>query len=360
MDLLKHGSLLAGRYRIGKRLGAGGTSEVYLADAAEGNGQPARQVAVKVLRPDRALSSESVARFQREARVVSQLRHPNLLEVFDFGEDQGRWYLVMERLEGIELTEAIELKGTYDLDEAASILDAVLSALDSTHSYGLVHRDVKPSNIFLARTVAGEILVKLVDFGIVQEVASGNVHLTETGFLVGTPGYVSPEQARGATIDARSDLYSLGCVMFEMLAGRPPYINPSPIKLLQEHVFAPVPSPRDFKLDLKYADQADAFLARALAKSPGDRYSSAEEMRTALAKMVASLGGPHESAPITLPPNSIGHSFGDNSPHLRHASRRATAKVAKAIESSKPPFVRLAMVAAASAILAAGLMHFLR
>ncbi len=294
------GTLITERYRVERKVGAGGMGTVYAADDLTAG----RKVAVKVLSRMYSRDQRVVERFQREARMASQARHPNIIEVSDLGQTRdGRWYIAMELLDGLDLHEAINLKRTYEPAELSPVLDPVLSALEAAHALGLVHRDLKPENIFLARTPDGEIVVKLLDFGVVKVPPEGaQAHLTRTGTIVGTPEYMAPEQAMDAAVDRRADLYSLGCVAYTMLCGESPFADKSTLLVLTGHVVRPPVPPSVRRPSLPSAQAVDEFLGRALEKKPDKRYQSAAEMRAALAVLAAQAGDPDAAArPITLP-----------------------------------------------------------
>jgi serine/threonine-protein kinase len=298
-EVLEPGSMVDGKYRIEQRLGSGGMGVVYAAWHTELD----RPVALKVISRRHTSDKRLVERFRREARIASQARHPNIVEVLDLGLYEDRWYLAMELLEGIDLHDAIVLKKTYDPPEVLSVLDPVLSALDHAHSLGLVHRDLKPENIFLARLPSGDIQVKLLDFGVVKVPDVGaQSQLTRTGTVVGTPEYMAPEQAMDATVDARADLYAAGCVVYAMLCGRPPFVDKSILRVLSAHVASEPKPVAVMRPGLKQARRVDVTLMKALAKNPDQRYQSAQEMRKAFTELAAALGNPrYVSERITLP-----------------------------------------------------------
>jgi eukaryotic-like serine/threonine-protein kinase len=281
-DALAPGALLGGRYRIGKQLGKGGMGTVYSARHVD----LGRDIALKVIARRHARDERVIARFRREARAAAQARHPNIVDVIDLGEADGRWYLAMELLDGIDLAQAIALKRVYEPAELPSVLDPVLAALDSAHAIGLVHRDLKPENIFLARTTGDDAHVKVLDFGVVKVIDEGaEKHLTRTGTVVGTPEYMAPEQAQGGVVDARADLYAIGCVAYNMLTGRPPFSDASILAVLAAHVCnEPVP-PSQLRPALPASRKVDAFIEKALAKRADDRFQTAAEMRAALKEL---------------------------------------------------------------------------
>ena len=220
------GSTLAGRYLIEARVGAGAMGSVYRAQQAG----LSRPVAIKILNRDRSAAGDTVQRFRREAQAMSALHHPNTVRVFDFGStDDGLLYLAMELLEGESVTQRLFRGGALGVKEAVMLAQAVLRSVGEAHAHGLVHRDLKPDNIFLAR-VQGEPLpvVKVLDFGIAKAVdGERKIDQFETldGTVFGTPRYMSPEQAAGKPLDNRSDLYAVGIMLFEFLAGRPPFVD---------------------------------------------------------------------------------------------------------------------------------------
>ncbi len=221
------GRVLDGRFEIIRRIGAGGMGSVYLARQTSMD----REVAVKVLHPDRVNDKDARHRFRIEAAAVSRLRNPHTISVFDFGEDQdGGLFLVMELLDGKPLSEIISVSSQVPVDTAVSIVDQVLESLIEAHALGVLHRDLKPDNIFVKEKSDGTVFVKVLDFGIAK-VMGGNVSSkTFAGVVFGTPAYMSPEQVMGKELDARTDLYALAVMLFEMLVGRVPITGKNPMK----------------------------------------------------------------------------------------------------------------------------------
>src|SRR4051794_18783583 len=215
MDSTSH----LGDFRLERELGRGGMGIVYLAEETN----LGRWVALKVIAPDLAGDAEFRARFEREARVAAGLDHPNVVPLFAAGEVEGQLYLSMRHVDGTDLKTLLQQRGRLDYPEATAIVAQVGSALDAAHAGGLVHRDVKPGNILLARTGEGGYHAYLTDFGITKDSSSQTVGLTNTGQWVGTVDYISPEQLNSSSIDARSDVYSLGCVLYQALSGQSPY-----------------------------------------------------------------------------------------------------------------------------------------
>ena len=269
------GTLLGGRYEVEDVLGWGGMAEVYLArDRRLG-----RRVAVKVLRHQLATDSRFLARFRREARAAASVRDPRIVAIHDTGSHAGCPFIVMEHVPGRTLAELIRAEGPLDPRRAAGIAEAVAVALAAAHTRGIVHRDVKPSNVMV--TPQGD--VKILDFGIAR--ALRWTPLTDTPGAQGTPEYLSPEQARGDAVDARSDIYSLGVVLYEMLTGRPPFTGESAIGVAYKHVEESPSPPEALRPGVPPALAGVAM--RCLAKHPADRYPRAGKLRADLARFLA-------------------------------------------------------------------------
>jgi hypothetical protein len=264
-----------------------------------------RSVAVKVLAPHLVWEKESVERFVREARSAAKLKHPGIVTIYDVGQEGGWYYFVMEYLEGEMLTAVIEQRGPLPPDEAVRILRPLADALDYAHHRGLVHRDIKPGNVHIGL----EEHVTLTDFGIAR--AAQESRLTATGTIVGTPEYMSPEQVRGLTADARSDQYSLAVVAYEMLSGRVPFEADSTLALLHMVAYEPPPPIHEVRADLPVGVQT--VLARALAKQPGDRYATAREFVDALERAMAGEEVAESLAMTVQPPApaSVAETFGE-------------------------------------------------
>jgi eukaryotic-like serine/threonine-protein kinase len=261
-----------GRYEVDREIGKGGNARIFLARDPSG-----RAVALKILHPE-LLVSVAADRFLREIRLASQLDNPHIARILDSGEREWLVYYVMSFVEGATLRERMDTLRCLPIVETLRIACDVLEALDHAHGHGIIHRDVKPANIVLSAEGA-----VLLDFGIARAVvASGTDQLTRSGIAVGTSTYMSPEQITAvADIDPRSDLYSVGCVLFECLAGQPPFMHRNEAVVLQLHLTQPVPDVRRLRSDTP-AELA-AGIAKAMAKSPGDRWRSALEMRDGLA-----------------------------------------------------------------------------
>jgi len=267
------GRVLAGQFRIDALLGQGGMGSVYKGVQLSVN----RPVAIKLITPTAPNQDDLVKRFRREAEATARLSHPNTVRLFEFGvTDTHELYMVMELLEGSDLAQQLQSAGRMPLAESLLSTRQVLSALSEAHAHGIVHRDLKPGNVFLSRVQGGAIFVKVMDFGIAGiEQAQETRKLTMTGAVMGTPAYMSPEQAQGKAVDARSDLYSLGVMLFEMLSGRLPFEADTVVSLLLAHVTQPPPRLAEVGLDFPQMDAVQRLLDSLLAKDPNARPVSA-------------------------------------------------------------------------------------
>ncbi len=259
------GALFDGRYKIIKKLGAGGMATVYLAEDQE----LGRRIAIKILNAKHASDTQFVERFRREASSAAGLSHPNIVQIYDRGNAEGTYYIAMELIDGRSLKELVVQRGPSPILVAVNYGRQILAALRFAHRNGVVHRDIKPHNVL----VDDEGRIKVTDFGIARAGAS---EMTEVGSIIGTAQYLSPEQARGAPVDDRSDLYSVGVLLYELLTGEAPYNGDTPVEIAMKHLSA-VPEPPSAKRP-EVPPELDAVVLRALAKSPDDRYQSAEEM----------------------------------------------------------------------------------
>lgn len=270
-------TIFDGRYRIVRKLGSGGMATVYLAEDQE----LGRRVAIKILNERHANDEQFVERFRREAKNAAGLSHPNIVSIYDRGEAEGTYYIAMEHLDGRNLKELIAARGPAPVHIAVEVGRQVLAALAHAHKNGIVHRDIKPHNVM----VDGDRRVKVTDFGIARAGAS---QMTEAGSIVGTAQYLSPEQARGSQVDPRSDLYSVGVVLYELLTGKVPFTGDSPVEIAMRHLSDTPPPPSEVKDGIPH--ELDMVVMRALAKDPETRYQSAEEMNADLERVARGLG----------------------------------------------------------------------
>ncbi|WP_329464169.1 Stk1 family PASTA domain-containing Ser/Thr kinase [Streptomyces sp. NBC_01431] len=290
---------LGGRYELGQVLGRGGMAEVYLAhDTRLG-----RTVAVKTLRADLARDPSFQARFRREAQSAASLNHPAIVAVYDTGEDYvdnvSIPYIVMEYVDGSTLRELLHSGRKLLPERTLEMTIGILQALEYSHRNGIVHRDIKPANVMLTRT--GQ--VKVMDFGIARAMGDSGMTMTQTAAVIGTAQYLSPEQAKGEQVDARSDLYSTGCLLYELLTVRPPFVGDSPVAVAYQHVREEPQPPSNF--DAEITPEMDAIVLKALVKEPEYRYQSADEMR---ADIEAYLDGQPVAATAAL--GAVGYGNG--------------------------------------------------
>ena len=283
--------LLGGRYELDGVVGRGGMAEVYRARDIRLD----RIVAIKTLRADLARDQIFQARFHRESQSAASLNHPSIVAVYDTGEDMATGvpvpYIVMEYVDGRTVRDLLQEGHRLLPERSLEIIDGVLRALDYSHQAGIVHRDIKPGNVMVTRN--GDI--KVMDFGIARAMSDAQATMTQTAQVIGTAQYLSPEQARGERVDSRSDLYSTGCLLYELLTGRPPFTGDSPVAIAYQHVREnPVPPSR---VDPDVPPWADAIVLKAMAKSPADRYQTAADMRADLQR--AASGMPVAAAPPT-------------------------------------------------------------
>jgi serine/threonine protein kinase/beta-lactam-binding protein with PASTA domain len=283
--------LLGGRYQVGELLGYGGMAEVHRGrDLRLG-----RDVAIKMLRTDLARDATFQERFRREAQNSAALNHPAIVAVYDTGEEispagEKQPFIVMEFVNGRTLKEVLAQEQRLQPRKALEIIADICAALEFSHRHGIIHRDIKPGNVMITQN--GQ--VKVMDFGIARALASGATTMTQTSAVIGTAQYLSPEQARGEAVDARSDVYAAGCVLFELLVGNPPFVGDSPVSVAYQHVREDPKAPSEINHEV--SPDVDAIVLKALAKNPVNRYQSAQEMRADALRAVA--GRPVLATPV--------------------------------------------------------------
>ena len=271
------GQVLADRYHILRRIGEGGMGRVYLAEHIKMR----RQCAVKVMSPSLLSDGESVARFGREASNAARIIHPNVATVFDYGESDGLVYIVMEYVDGEPLSRVLSREAPLPLDRAIELVRQIADGLGAAHELGIVHRDLKPDNILIAQTLGGRVVVKIVDFGIAKVLEDdAGAGLTRTGHVVGTPEFMSPEQLLGDKVDARSDLYALGCIFHLMLTAAPP-LSASTREQMVKRRLSEDPAPVS-ALNPTVPDSVSRIVTRLLARTPAERYGSAADVHHAV------------------------------------------------------------------------------
>jgi eukaryotic-like serine/threonine-protein kinase len=305
------GRLLAGRYRVARKLGAGGMGTVWAA-VQENLG---REVALKVVRADLLDDQAAVERFHREARTVSTLQHPHIVGIYDFATEGPLQFIVMELLRGDTLRARLESRGRLGTRASIGVVRDVASALAAAHAAGVIHRDLKPDNVMLVEAAGRPDFVKILDFGVAKLLdAKGGARmptLTQQGMMVGTPGYMAPELVlHGVTDDPRSDLYALGVLWFEMVVGRALFEANTAVGLVMKHATEPAPRPTEAAPHVEVPPQIEEVIVRLLAKDPADRPKSAAALVAALDELL--MTAPNTPAPIvvappapnTLPPSS--------------------------------------------------------
>ncbi|HKV58922.1 MAG TPA: protein kinase [Ktedonobacteraceae bacterium] len=293
------GTLIAGRYEIREHIATGGMASVF----KTWDHRVERLVAIKVLRSLDKNDLRAVERFRREARAAAALAHPNAVTIYDFIEEYGQYFLVMEYIPGPTLKQLIAQRRHLQSQETLEIAAQVCAVLQVAHARGFIHRDIKPQNIMLVSTgstaTTGSLLVKLTDFGIVR--VAEDAGLTNSGIVLGTADYLSPEQARGEKLTASSDLYSLGVVMFEMLTGRPPFVGPTAVSIAMQHASTYPPSLRLFNANVP--PSLEQIINRVLEKEPEDRFLSAAEMQQGLRQCARELNERGKSATAPVAPH---------------------------------------------------------
>ncbi len=284
------GTLIAGRYRVDEVIGIGGFGAVYRCNQLNMD----QTVAVKVLKSEHLKSLEHVKRFTREARAASMLKHPNTIRIFDFGKHEDRdLYLAMEYLEGETLAARLEQALTLPAPVLVHIMVQICHSLTEAHGAKLIHRDLKPENIVLLPVAGDPNFVKVLDFGIAKledTHPDKQTKLTEAGMIMGTPTYMSPEQARGEVLDTRSDIYALGVMMYEALVGEPPFVGDSPMTVLIKHIKDPPKPPTGVRPDLEIPRSIEVAVLKCLEKAPDDRFQSASDLATALRRAMETTG----------------------------------------------------------------------
>ncbi len=275
------GTIFANKYEITGYIGAGGMSQVYLAKDLLVN----RNVAIKIMHAGRELNSHSIVRFQQEARAAGQLSHTNIASVFAFDvTEDNEPYLVMDYVDGKSLSDLIESEGPLEANRAANLLEQMLDGLLHAHYRGVIHRDLKPGNIIVTKDETGKEVVKIVDFGIAKITnPEHEIKLTQTGDIFGSPQYMSPEQCGGKVVDARTDLYSLGCIAFEMFTKRPPLTAENALQIFSLRLTEDAPTMSAAYPDLSIPSMLNDFVAQLLVRDPAGRYQSAEQAKLDLA-----------------------------------------------------------------------------
>jgi serine/threonine protein kinase len=321
------GSVLAERYHILKRIGEGGMGRVYLGEHVKMN----RQCAIKVMSPALVNDSESASRFAREASSAARIIHPNVAAVFDYGESDGLVYLVMEYVDGEPLSRLLAREAPFALERAVDLARQIADGLGAAHELGIVHRDLKPDNILVTRSKSGREVAKVVDFGIAKAMQEGaGEALTRTGLVIGTPEFMSPEQLLGDPIDARSDLYALGCILHLMLTAAPAFDAPTREQMIKRRLSENPPHAQE--LDPGIPDSIDRVIVKLLARTPDERYGSAAEVRDALSgvhtRRLSSDGSvlPRKETPRSAQTIVFGAASSDDATAARAAARAAVLK----------------------------------
>ncbi|WP_072805787.1 Stk1 family PASTA domain-containing Ser/Thr kinase [Rhodococcoides yunnanense] len=338
---------LSSRYELGEILGFGGMSEVHLARDERLD----RDVAIKVLRADLARDPTFYLRFRREAQNAAALNHPAIVAVYDTGEAETEAgplpFIVMEYVDGNTLRDIVRAEGPMAPRRAMEVIADVCAALDFSHRNGIVHRDVKPANVMINNAGA----VKVMDFGIARAIADSSSPMTQTAAVIGTAQYLSPEQARGEQVDARSDVYSLGCVLFEILTGEPPFKGDSPVAVAYQHVREDPQLPS--RVNPSIPRELDSIILKAMAKNPANRYQTAAEMRTDLVRV---LGGQRPSAPTVMNDEdrtTILGTMDTRQPQTHSADTSAAAATTRHSDGEDPPKrrgLRIALLALAAVV----------
>src|SRR5690242_1615045 len=342
--------IVGGRYELGELIGYGGMAEVHRGRDTRLN----REVAIKVLRADLARDPSFLNRFRREAHSAAGLNHPSIVAVYDTGEDVGpdgtpQPFIVMEFVEGRTLRDIVKSEGRLPVRRAMEIVADVCAALDFSHRNGIIHRDIKPANVMITPQGA----VKVMDFGIARAVADNSATVTQTANVIGTAQYLSPEQARGETVDPRSDVYSTGCLLYEMVTGVPPFQGDSPVAVAYQHVRENPPPPSTINPDVP--PELDAIVLKAMAKNPANRYQSAGEMRADLIRAIN--GRPVEAEPVMTADEVttvLGGARTGQYPAAGYGTRVAGRPPTGPAKKDRSPWFWVGIIAAALLVIAAG------
>jgi serine/threonine protein kinase len=284
------GETIANRYKIYEKIGAGAIAEVFMGRDLTTN----RMVAIKVIRPHLVDEGKFVERFRREAKVLADLNSPHAVQVYDYGTEGEISYIILELIQGGTLSDIIKAEGPMEVGRALELFRQIAECLQAAQQKGIVHRDIKPANVM----VTADGLVKVMDFGLARSAISTGLTATD---VLGTPNYISPEQADGKEVDTRTDIYSLGISLYEMLTGEVPYKGDTPIAIVLEHMTAPVPSVRSLRPDVP--EEVNRIIARCMAKEPRDRYQTAAELVRAID---AALGKRVAPSPEPVSPARVG------------------------------------------------------
>jgi|LSQX01.1.fsa_nt_gb serine/threonine-protein kinase len=328
------GKVLGNRYEIVEKIGDGGTAFVYKGIDNLLN----RYVTIKILRPEFVSDQDFLRRFRREAQSAASLSHPNIVSIYDVGAENGIHYIIMEYVKGRSLKAIIEEEGPLPVDTAVEYAEQIAIALDHAHKHGIIHRDVKPHNIL----IGDDERVKVTDFGIARAATASTV--TYNGAILGSVHYFSPEQARGEQTGIKSDIYSLGIVLFEMLTGQVPYSGESPVSIAVKHLQEPFPNPRDINPEIPV--YISAIIRRAVAKDPEERFNSAREMAEELDRWLQ--GKEMEFSTIERPPV------------INPANERKNKKAVKRKKNRAPLVVAIILTIAVLALLAYGALKLLQ
>jgi len=334
------GQIVAGRYKIHRRIGHGGMGAVYAAEHVEFG----RPVALKILSPEHSSQTDMLTRFRGEARAASQIGHPGIIDVLDFGTTEGGCvFFAMELLDGEDLADLLAREKRIKVARGARIVELAAAAVGAAHGKGIVHRDLKPENIFLVQR-GGQESVKVLDFGVAKvndPFVGPQEGVTGRGAVVGTPEYMSPEQAGGNPVDARSDIYSLGCILYEMFVGKPPFSGKNFVTVLMKHIGQPALPPRQADPPADIPPALEKVILHALSKDPAQRYQSMEELASAVHQAAAEPDAKADE-PVWLPADELLRSepkkAGDDEPAAPPlAPAIAPAAPALPYRASRPP-----------------------